>query len=332
MKISLAIATYNEEKNIGDCIESCKGLAGEVIVVDGTSTDKTVEIAKSQGAKVILTSNPSMFHINKQKAIEEAKGEWVLQLDADERVTEELKEEIKKVIVMGERELEEYERNLTEKKLFDRHQALILFRHSDESRNPGVSGSRVGARDDEQKTWDDEKTLQDEKKINAFFIPRLNYFLGKYLRYGGVYPDGVIRLFKKGKAHLPCKDVHEVMEVDGQIGWLQNPLRHIDSPTFSRYLERNRRYIDLLAQELRNRHSDESRNPSISGSRVGARDDKQKIWNDIQLFFDYVLVKPISWFFMTTFRHKGILDGWQGVMFSFFSALRFPRAYFRYIK
>jgi len=309
MKLSLALATYNEEKNIGDCIESCRGLAGEVIVVDGTSTDKTVEIAKSLGAKVVVTSNPSMFHINKQKAIDKATGEWILQLDADERVTGELKEEIKKVIAMREEELEEYEKNLPDRKLFERHQVLILSRHSDESQNPGVSGSRVGARDDEQKTWDDEKTLQDEKKINAFFIPRLNYFLGKYLCYGGVYPDGVIRLFKKGKAHLPCKDVHEVMEVEGQIGWLQNPLQHIDSPTFSRYLERNSRYIDYMVQDMKKLNKEKN------------------LFN----FIDYVFIKPMSWFFMTTFRHKGIFDGWQGVVFSFFSALRFPRAYFRYI-
>ncbi|MBI4973307.1 glycosyltransferase family 2 protein [Candidatus Roizmanbacteria bacterium] len=290
MQLSLALATHNEEANIEACITSCKGLVDEVIVVDGSSTDKTAELAHKLGARVLITSNPSMFHINKQKAIDAATGEWILQLDADERVSPELAEEIKKVIKMSEGELEAYEKNLPEKELFERHENIVIS-----SQNGGLSHH-----------------LPCQGSYNAFFIPRLNFFLGKYLRYGGVYPDGVIRLFKKGKAHLPCKDVHEIMEVEGRVGWLQNPLRHIDSPTFKRYLERNSRYITLMAEELRNCHPD--RSGGIS---------------NIRLFFDYMFLKPFSWFFMTTFRHKGILDGWQGVVFSFFSALRFPRAYWR---
>lgn len=295
MRLSLALATFNEESNIEACIISCKGLVDEIVVVDGTSTDKTVEIAKSLGAKVVITSNPSMFHINKQKAIDAAAEGWILQLDADERVTEELKEEIKKAIAMSEEELEKYEKNLPDKKLFERHIRARTPRAKTEAvKDPPAGGG-------------EPRRLNE---YNAFFIPRLNYFLGKYLRYGGVYPDGAIRLFKKGKAHLPCRDVHEVMEVEGQIGWLQNPLQHIDSPTFSRYLERNSRYIDYMVEDMKKLNT------------------KKNLFN----FIDYIFLKPISWFIMTTFRHKGILDGWQGIVFSFFSALRFPRAYWRYLE
>ena len=70
------------------------------MVVDGTSTDKTVEIVKKFGAKILVKDNPSMFHINKQKTIDAATGEWILQLDADERVSPELAEEIKKKAVL----------------------------------------------------------------------------------------------------------------------------------------------------------------------------------------------------------------------------------------
>ena len=75
-----------------------KDLANEIVIVDGGSTDKTLDIAKDFGAKIIKTNNPPNFHINKNKAIDAAEKDWVLQLDADEIVTKELADEIKKVI------------------------------------------------------------------------------------------------------------------------------------------------------------------------------------------------------------------------------------------
>lgn len=277
-KLSAAIATYNEEENIGDCLGLVKDIVDEIIIVDGSSSDKTVEIAKSFGAKVTVTDNPPNFHINKQKAFDLCTEDWILYLDADERVSKKLGEEILKVINMNNEEIEKYQETLKNRKLFLRHQQILEDR--------------------------DGKIGTGSKEFTAFFFPRLNYFLGKFLRYGGVYPDGVIRLFKKGKAYLPGKSVHEQMVVEGKVGWLQNDLIHYDSKTFARYLKRNSRYIDLLAADLK------KQNPN---------------------FFDYMVFKPVSWFLMTSIRNKGILDGFQGLVFSFFSALRFPRAYWRYI-
>jgi glycosyltransferase involved in cell wall biosynthesis len=96
MKLSLCIATFNEAKNIHYPMNSVIDIVDEVIIVDGGSTDRTVEIAKSYGkkVKVIISENPVMFHKNKQKAIEAAQGEWILQLDADEELSEDLKKEI----------------------------------------------------------------------------------------------------------------------------------------------------------------------------------------------------------------------------------------------
>src|ERR1035437_8509354 len=96
--LSVVLATYNEEANLTACLDSVKYLADEIVVVDGTSSDKTVEIAKSHGAKVLVKDNPQMFHINKQKAIDMATGDWILQLDADEQVSKELAEEVRKFI------------------------------------------------------------------------------------------------------------------------------------------------------------------------------------------------------------------------------------------
>jgi len=98
IKLSVALAVYNEESNIADCLESIKGIASEIIVVDGESSDRTAQIAKHLGATVISTPNLSNFHINKQKAIDACTGDWILQLDADERVSSMLAKEIKKII------------------------------------------------------------------------------------------------------------------------------------------------------------------------------------------------------------------------------------------
>jgi len=281
-KLTIALATYNEEKNLRACLASVQQIADEIVIVDGTSSDRTVEVAKEFGAKVKVVENQKIFHINKQKALEMATGDWILQLDADEVVSPELAREIMNVLDMTGEELEEYQQRLPKRKLFLRHQELLEAR--------------------------DGKIGTQEGPYTAFFIPRLNYFLGRYLRFGGVYPDGVIRLVKRGYAKFPAKDVHEQIEIKGRVGWLHQPLLHQDSPTFKRYLQRNNRYIDLLADQLKN----------------------EKTKKDFKTDANYLFVKPLSWFVMTFIRHKGILDGYQGFLFSFFSALRFPRAYLRY--
>lgn len=283
MNLSVVLATYNEENNLKNCLEAVKDVADEIIVVDGKSSDKTVEVAKSFGAKVVITDNQPIFHINKQKAIDLAGGLWVLQLDADEIVSQQLAEEITQVIQMTDDQIEQYENTLPNKKLFQKHQNILEQRD-------GPIGTKEG-------------------DYVAFFIPRANFFLGKYLKHGGIYPDGVIRLIKNGKAYLPAKDVHEQMVVEGKVGWLQYDLIHMADPTFKRYLERNNRYIDLMVQEFK----------------------RQKLPKNFFNLIQYLLIKPVSWFGLTFFRHKGILDGCQGLIFSFFSALRFSRAYLRYL-
>ena len=69
VNISVVIATFNEEENIVDCIESAKKIADDVVIVDGSSNDRTRELARNLGAKVIKTTNKQMFHINKNLAI-----------------------------------------------------------------------------------------------------------------------------------------------------------------------------------------------------------------------------------------------------------------------
>ena len=253
--VSIVLAVFNEEENLPICLDSVKDLADEIIIVDGSSTDKTVEIAKKYGAKVKVTTNKPIFHINKQMAIDMVTSDWILQLDADERVTPQLKNEISHLISINGR------------------------------------GS----------------------KLNGYWIPRKNWFLGRFLMKGGQYPDYTLRLYRRGKGRLPQQDVHEQAIVDGEVGYLKNSLLHYPYKNFNSYLEKWNRYTDLIAMQTKSKLQ--------SKSLVG------------KFFYaaEYILIKPIHWFLITYIRHKGFYDLWPGLVFSFFSALRFPVGYFKFI-
>lgn len=97
VSLSVVVLTKNEEKNITACLESVHGWADEIIVVDDESLDKTREIASKYASKILVrTMDVEGRHRN--FAYAQAKNEWVLSLDADERVTGELKEEISNVL------------------------------------------------------------------------------------------------------------------------------------------------------------------------------------------------------------------------------------------
>lgn len=251
IKLSVAIATHNEEENIGRCLEAVEDIADEIIVVDGNSTDKTRQIAKEHGAQVIKTTNKKIFHINKQMAIDRCQGEWILQLDADEVVTGKLKSEIKNILAKGQR--------------------------------------------------------LNAKSCDAYWIPRKNFFLGKWLKKTGQYPDYVIRFFKKGKAHLPCKSVHEQMEVEGKVAYLNGHLLHYPYPTFSEYLAKSNRYTSLTAQEM----LDSGVEPSF--------------WQFLKAYF-----RAEKTFWLLFLRHKGFMDGFPGFVFSAYSAMHHITAYIKF--
>ncbi len=250
VKLSVAIAVYNEEKNIEACLASVRGLADEIIVVDGGSGDRTVSLARAFGSRIIETDNPPMFHLNKQKALDACSGSWILQLDADERVTPALNKEIRSVI------------------------------------NAGSSD------------------------VNGYFIPRKNYFWGHWMRKGGQYPDYVMRLVRRGKAHFPAKSVHEQIDVIGEPGYLTEPMDHISYRTREDYWRKAESYTTLAAMEMK--RDGVGKNP----------------WT----WFTYNIIKPQMTFLSLLIRHKGFMDGWYGLVFAYFSALHFPITYKKFLK
>jgi len=251
--LSVVLATFNEENNLTECLDSIKDIADEIIMVDGSSKDKTVEIAKKFGARVKVTTNKPIFHINKQMAIDMATSDWILQLDADERVSPELKQEILSTI------------------------------------------------NDTQLTF------------KGYWLPRKNWFLGRFLMKGGQYPDYTLRLYKRGKGRLPQKDVHEQAEVEGEIGYLKESFLHYPYKSFDEYLIKWSRYTSLLATQIK----DSLKNKSTMGKCLYA--------------LGYVFIKPVHWFVISYIRHKGFMDLWPGFVFSLFSSLRFPVSYIKFI-
>ena len=97
-KITAAIIAKNEERNISGCINALKGWADEILVVDGYSDDRTVEIARSMGARVVQHKFEGDFSVERNQAHEHGTGDWILHLDADDRVTDGFKERVDSVI------------------------------------------------------------------------------------------------------------------------------------------------------------------------------------------------------------------------------------------
>ena len=93
IRISIVIITFNEERNLGRCLDSVKDIADEIIVVDSSSSDNTAVIALSYNARVIV--HPFMgYGVQKNFATQQATNDWILSLDADEALTPELRQSI----------------------------------------------------------------------------------------------------------------------------------------------------------------------------------------------------------------------------------------------
>ena len=98
--LDLIILTFNEELNLNHCLESVNGLTRNIFIVDSGSTDKTVEIARQYGALVVthpFTNQAEQFNWALDNL--PIKSEWILRLDADEYLTPELREEIRKQVL-----------------------------------------------------------------------------------------------------------------------------------------------------------------------------------------------------------------------------------------
>jgi len=238
--VSVVIVTKDEEKNIEDALRSAAD-AQEIVIVDSFSTDRTVEICRRYTDRVFQHAW-SGYARQKQLAVDHAQGPWVLILDADERITPELREEITRAI-----------------------------------QDTGYDG---------------------------FSMPRRNYFLGKWIKHSGWWPDSTLRLFRKERGGLEDREVHEKVVVNGRVGQLNAPLEHYTYRTISEYVRKMEVYSSLAAKEIRKRGQ-----PGIFS----------------------LVAKPFFTFFKMYVLRLGFLDGVHGlvlaVLYGYYTFLKYARAW-----
>jgi glycosyltransferase involved in cell wall biosynthesis len=250
MNLSVVIVTFNEEANLGRTLESVKPLVadgkGEIIIVDSGSTDRTVEIAVSFGAKVFVEEWKG-YAPQKNSAIDKAAGDWILSLDADEELSPGLVQVIARAV------------------------------GSDE----------------------------DSPEISGAWISRKNFFLGRWIKHGGFYPDRKLRLFRHGKGRFADRQVHETVRLDGKSYALDHSydlwgsdisLLHHSYPTLSDYIEHMNRYS------------------SLGGEMVAAK-------GTARFSVINIVLRPLATFVYNYFFRLGFLDGREGLLLHLYHAV-----------
>lgn len=265
VQLSIVIITYNEEANLGRTLESARSLVretnGEIIIVDSGSTDRTIEIAKSFGAKVYSEAWRG-YAAQKNSAIEKASGNWILSLDADEALDEDLQKNL-----IG---------------LCDAMEIYDQLRR-DEKASPIMLGD---ARSEIEKYLD--RKMRDD--FSGFWIRRKNFFLGRWIKHGGFWPDPKLRFFKRGAGTFEDRAVHEDLKVNGPATHIKSGvLLHHAYPTLSSYIEHMNRYSSLGAEM------------AVAKGKRG-------------FSFLNVVVRPGLTFLYNYFLRLGFLDGREGLL------------------
>jgi glycosyltransferase involved in cell wall biosynthesis len=261
VKISVVLITQNEEANLPRTLDSLMPLVrdgqGEIIVVDSGSTDRTLEIARSYGAQVFPEPWKG-FAAQKNSAMEKGSGEWVLQLDADEALEPGLVNEIEWVLAGIEKW--------------------------------GAHGMPVDS--DKESTELRDRGLKygfDEPDLCGFFIPRKNFFLGRWIKHGGYYPDPKLRLIRRGAGRFEEYGAHPTIKIEGLTGQLKHALIHNAYPTMRGYIDHMNSYSTMGAQVAVER-----------GYRGFA--------------FADIFVRPVLTFIYNYFFRLGFLDGHEGFL------------------
>jgi glycosyltransferase involved in cell wall biosynthesis len=231
MRLSAAIITLNEERNVARVVESLR-CCDEIVIVDSGSTDRTVEIARELGVCVLENPWPG-YAAQKNFAAEHCSNDWILSLDADESLSEALEGDI----------------------------------------------------------WQIKK---NGPRFDAYTMPRMAQYLGRWILHSGWYPDRKVRLYDRRRARWTGDFVHESVAVEGTVGHLESNLLHFTCNSLSEHLKTMDRYTTLAAEQL-----------VFQGKQVG--------WRQL-------LLNPPWTFFRTYFLSAGFLDGPEGLAIAYMAA------------
>lgn len=142
------------------------------------------------------------------------------------------------------------------------------------------------------------KIIASQNACDGYRIPRKTYFLGKWIRFGGWYPDYNIRLFKKNRARFIERAVHESVKVDGIIGVTRHAIKHYAYPDLASYLSSINRYSSLAVDVMA-----EKGIPSLKASTLN------------------ILLRPMFTFIHKYFFRLGFLDGKHGLILNLFHSV-----------
>ncbi|MEW6001465.1 MAG: glycosyltransferase family 2 protein [Nitrospirota bacterium] len=139
----------------------------------------------------------------------------------------------------------------------------------------------------------------------GFYIPRKNFFLGKWIRHSGWWPDYTLRLFLRNRAFVQEREVHEKVVVKGTTGYLKHPMEHYTYRTLSDFLRKMENYSTLSAKEMKRR--------------------------GLKPNFLSISVRPFFTFIKMFFLRQGFLDGFHGlilsVLYSYYTFLKYAKAW-----
>jgi GT2 family glycosyltransferase len=190
LPLAIVVLTLNEERHLPECLGSTAGLAERTLIVDSGSADMTVEIARQIGVEVAY--HPFRGYASQRNAaLEMVTQEWVLFLDADERLTPAFREELTRAL---------------------------------RTASANVAGC-----------W----------------VARRNFMFGREIRGGGWWPDHQLRLLRRNRARYAIdREVHEVVELNGDVRTLTEPILHLNYDSMEEFRTKQRHYGQMRAREL----------------------------------------------------------------------------------
>ena len=228
--LSVVLITKNEARQMTQCLDTV-AWADELIVVDDESTDETVSLCRRYTARVITHRSNGDFDGQRNIGIDQATGDWILQMDADERVPEAL------------------------------HLELELL-------------------------------LRSRPPAHGLEIRRINWFLGRRVRYGG-WDGWGLKLFRRGAARYVGKSVHETLRLDGARDRCEAPIEHYPYRDLSQIVHRTNFYSSVQARVM--------------------SEEQQPTMQDVRR---QLLRRPVKIFWKLYVKKQGYREGFTGLLFS----------------